>query len=146
MKAIKAAEVSAVISAKPETIWRALTTPELLKSYFFGADVKTDWKVGHPITFSGTYKGKAFTDKGAIKTFDPGKELSFTHWSELSGVPDTPGNHHLVTIDLKTAKRSTTVTLTQENHDGKPVTEEAKAGLEKNWTTVVQGLKKVAES
>ena len=31
-----------------------------------GATVKTDWQVGHPITFSGTWKDKPFEDKGEI--------------------------------------------------------------------------------
>jgi hypothetical protein len=31
----------------------SLTKPELVKKYMMGADVKSDWKVGSPLTYTG---------------------------------------------------------------------------------------------
>ncbi len=47
------AQVSQVIDAEPSTIWKALTDPKKLKSFFMGADVESDWRVGSPIRFRG---------------------------------------------------------------------------------------------
>jgi uncharacterized protein YndB with AHSA1/START domain len=143
----RAARVSTEIHASPEKVWTALTTPKLLKKFFFGADVETDWKVGSPIYFRGEYKGNKFEDKGEIEAFEAPTRLSFTHWSELSGMPDEPENYHVVTLELAGSGDKTKVALTQDNRSGaeKPDAD-SKKELEKNWTMVLEGLKKTVES
>ena len=96
------AQVSRTIAATPEQIWAALTTPSIMKSYFLGADISSDFQVGSPITFRGQFKGKAYEDKGAIQTSDPQRRLAFTHFSPLAGLPDQPEHYHTVTFDLAT--------------------------------------------
>lgn len=44
------------IAAMPKQVWQALTDPALIKQYFMGADVETDWKPGSPITWKGEYQ------------------------------------------------------------------------------------------
>ena len=146
MKRIEAASVSTTINASKANVWAALTTPDLLKQYFFGADVKSTWVPGEPITFSGSYEGKAYEDKGVIRESDRYRLLSFTHWSALSGGPDTPENYHIVTIALDERDGLTALTLTQENQDGAAVSDESRRQLEKNWNMVLAGLKKTVES
>ncbi len=34
------------IRVTPETLWHALTTPEIIKQYRFGMSVESEWKVG----------------------------------------------------------------------------------------------------
>jgi len=141
------AEASVTVDAPRKQVWKALTDPELVKQYFMGATVKTDWEVGHPITFSGTWKDKPYEDKGEILTFEPQDELSFSHWSPLSGADDVPDNYHVVDITLAEANAGTKVTLTQSNLNGQ-VTEADRTSrddYEKNWKTTLEGLKKVAE-
>jgi uncharacterized protein YndB with AHSA1/START domain len=108
--AIQAAQVSTEIDASPEVVWTALTTPAVLGKAFFGSQVQTSWKVGSPIRFRGEWKGKAFEDKGEVKVFSPSKQLRFTHWSELSGVPDSPDQYHVVSFDLAHSGKGTKVT------------------------------------
>jgi uncharacterized protein YndB with AHSA1/START domain len=141
-------QVSTNINASPSEVWAALTTPELIKSYFFGTDIDTDWHQGSPIRFHGQWKGKAYEDKGEIKAFEPEKKLSYSHFSALSGVADKPENYHLVTFDLARAEGGTKVTLTQENlTDTATKTDPAKKQeFEKNWRMVLDGLKRVVES
>jgi uncharacterized protein YndB with AHSA1/START domain len=141
------AQVSSVIEATPDEIWAALTTPRILKAYFLGADVSSDFQVGSPITFRGQFKGKAYEDKGSIQAADPGRQLRFTHFSPLSGLPDAPENYHTVTFDLAPVKGGTKVTLTQANlvGDVKPSDREKRAEFEKNWMSVLGGLKKTVE-
>ena len=109
------ARVSRTIAASPGEIWKALTNRETLKKFFFGADVETDWQVGHPIRFKGAFKGKSYEDKGEIQRIEPRRHLSFSHWSALAGVPDTPEHYHLVSFDLEPQGEATEVTLTQAN-------------------------------
>lgn len=146
MKRIEAATVSTTIDASRTDVWAALTTPDLLKQYFFGADVKSTWVPGEPITFSGSYEGKAYEDKGVIRESERNRILSFTHWSALSGAPDTPENYHVVTITLGGDPDQTNITLVQENQDGKEIGDETRRQLEKNWNAVLSGLKKTVES
>jgi hypothetical protein len=112
-----------------------------------GATVKTDWQVGHPITFTGTWNDKPFEDKGEILSFEPEQEMSYSHWSPLSGAADVPDNYHVVHIALEDSMVGTKVTLEQSNLEG-GATEADRASrddYEKNWATVLQGLKKVSE-
>ena len=36
------------IKTSPETLWEALTSPEMSKLYWFGAHLESEWKVGAP--------------------------------------------------------------------------------------------------
>jgi hypothetical protein len=88
---------------------------------------------------------EAVRDKGAIRVVSPPQTLRFTHWSDLSGVPDVAGNHHVVTFDLTPAGRRTKVTLTQENSDDKPVDAKEKQDLMTNWTAILRRLQAEVE-
>jgi uncharacterized protein YndB with AHSA1/START domain len=140
------AQVSTRIAASPADVWNALTTPETIKKYFFGAEVESDWEEGNPIYFRGDYQGKSYEDKGEILTFEPEKRLSFSHWSPLSGVADRPENYHLVIFDLARDGKDTEVTLTQAKAgEVKKSDLEKKEEFEKNWRMVLEGLKKTVE-
>jgi uncharacterized protein YndB with AHSA1/START domain len=136
------AEAKTTIHAPASKVWDALTKPELIKQYLFGADVISDWKVGSPITYKGEWQGKSFEDKGKIIEFEPEKRLRSTHWSPLSGVPDSPENYHTVTYELSEKDGSTDVAITQDNN----ANEKEKAESEQNWRTVLEGMKKLLES
>ena len=141
------ARVSRVIHARPDEIWKALTTRELIKQYFLGADVESDFKPGSPIRWRGEFKGKAYEDKGEIREVEPKRRLVFSHFSPLTGAPDRPENYHLVQFDLAAKGDDTEVTLTQSNLDGgtKPGEEQQRAEYEKNWSTLLAGLSKTVE-
>ncbi|HEY0521091.1 MAG TPA: SRPBCC domain-containing protein [Ilumatobacteraceae bacterium] len=142
------ASASIVVNRPRDRVWKALTDPALVRQYFMGASVQTDWQVGHPITFSGTWKDTTFEDKGEILEFDPEETLAYSHWSPLSGAEDVPDNYHVVRVRLEDAEGGTRVTLEQSNLNGK-VTDADRAGrddYEKNWTSTLEGLKKVAET
>jgi len=141
------ASASVVVDRPRHQVWKALTEPDLVSQYFMGATVKTDWQVGHPITFSGTWKDKPFEDKGEILTFEPEEEMSYSHWSPLSGADDVPDNYHVVHISLDDAGGGTKVTLEQSNLNGRVTDADraSRADYEKNWTSTLEGLKKVAE-
>jgi len=142
------ASASVVVDAPRQRVWEALTDPELVSQYFMGAEVVTDWQVGHPITFTGTWKDKPFQDKGEILSFEPQEEMSYSHWSPLSGAADVPDNYHVVRITLDDTDDGTRVTLEQSNLNGEisDADLESRGDYEKNWQGTLEGLKKVAEA
>lgn len=135
------AKASTVIDARAAKVWEALTKPELIKQYLFGTEVSSDWKVGSPITYKGEWQGKPFEDKGKILEMKPGESLVSTHWSPLSGVPDSPENYHTVAYTLLEKDGKTEVTITQDNN----ANEEEKSHSEQNWKQVLEGMKKLLE-
>jgi uncharacterized protein YndB with AHSA1/START domain len=133
------AKATTTINAPVSKVWQALVNPEIIKQYLFDTEVISDWKVGSPIVYKGKWEGKPFEDKGKILAIEPEKVLKSTHWSPLSGVPDTPENYHTVTYTLSDKGDRTDVTITQDNN----ASEEEKAHSEKNWQTVLEGMKKL---
>jgi uncharacterized protein YndB with AHSA1/START domain len=136
------AEATVTIDVPPGKVWEALTTPEILKQYYFGADIISDWKVGSSIVYKGQWQGKSYEDKGTILKFEPEKLLVATHWSPLSGVADSPENYHNVSYKLSKEGSSTKVTLTQDNN----ATEEEKKQNDQFWKMLLDALKKLLES
>ena len=56
---------SVIIRAPIEDVWDALTTPGLIKRWFFGVDTETDWQVGSPLVHRGEWQGKHDQPAGA---------------------------------------------------------------------------------
>ena len=133
------AQVSRLIPAKAQDVWETLTSRAGMKAYMMGADVQTDWKVGSPITMKGEFNGKAYEDRGEVRSFEPEKRFSYTHVS--SAVPDA---EHLVTFELEPKGEATEVVITQANADGR-VTDadrEHRAQYEKTWAMMLEGVEK----
>ncbi len=129
------------ISAPPERVWEVLTDPDQLKKLWFGADVKTDWKEGSPITWSGEWEGKPYEDKGEVLEVDPGRLLKLTHFSPLTGQPDVPENYHTLVYELS-VDGTTHLKLTQDNNGSE---DEAKHSQDM-WEMLVAKVKEAAES
>ena len=118
-------------------VWQGLTDPAIVKQYFFSTDLKSDWKVGGPITFSGEWEGHKYEDGGVILEIDPPKLLKYTYWSSMSGTENTPENYYDITYQLTEADNTTTLTITQEGIKN----QEALEHSEQNWNKVFDGLK-----
>jgi uncharacterized protein YndB with AHSA1/START domain len=142
------AVVSISISRPAGAVWKALTDPDLIREYYLGATVTTDWRVGSPITWVGEWEGTSYEDKGEILAFEPEQRLRYSHWSPLSGTEDAPENRHVVELTLRKRDHSTEVTLTQSNLSGE-VTDADRASrdeYEATWTRMLEGLKRTVES
>jgi uncharacterized protein YndB with AHSA1/START domain len=136
-------QVGTTIAASPHQVWQAMRRGAM----FPGTTIDTDWKVGHPIVFNGEWQGRKFTDRGEIQTLSEDQELSFTHWSEKDGEKKRPPSWHIVHYRLEPAGQRTKVTLSQFNEGEKTdVDAKTKAEFEKNWTMMLEGLKKTAEA
>jgi uncharacterized protein YndB with AHSA1/START domain len=132
---------SITIDAPAAKVWEAITTPALIKQWFFGVDTDTDWKEGSPIVHRGEWQGKAYEDKGTILTVEPGKRLVHSHWSPMSGLPDSLENYERITYTLIERGGKTELTLSETNLPS----EDAKTLSLQIWKQVLDSLKKLVE-
>jgi len=131
------------IQAPIGKVWEALTTPELIKKYFFGTDAISDWKEGSSLIFKGEWEGKTYQDKGTISKITPPTYLRYNYWSSMSGKPNTPENYANITYELSSLDDNTTnLIVTQDN----VANEEAKQHSEQNWDSVLEDLKELLET
>ncbi|MCP3931537.1 MAG: SRPBCC domain-containing protein [Bacteroidetes bacterium] len=129
------------IKATPAQIWEAITNPEIVKQYFFGTTVLSDWKVGSPIIFQGEWEGKKYRDKGIILAIEAEKHLHYNYWSGFSGLEDKEENYSLITYRLDKKEEHTLLTLTQKGF----ANEQAKEHSEGGWKMVLDGMKALIE-
>jgi len=132
-------KTSITFDAPAEKVWQGLTKPEIVKQYFYGTHLASDFKIGSRITFSGEWEGKAYTDGGIILAIDPPVLLKYTYWSSMSGTEDLPENYADITYELVEEAGQTTLHITQEGIKK----QEDIAQHEQNWLYVFDGLKKL---
>ncbi len=129
-----------VVKAPVTTVWEALTDPALVKQYFFGSDLLTNWKPGSQLIWRGEYEGQVYEDKGEVLEFHPNERLAFSYLSSWSGKEDLPENYLLVTYSLRAIPEGTELTITQSNYDAEKAAHSAE-----NWNQVIDGLKQIVE-
>ena len=129
------------IQAPAAEVWKALTDPDTIARYFFGSRVKTDWRPGSPITWSGEWNGKPYEDKGTVLEVEPDRLLKVSHFSPLAEVPDRPENYHNIVFELEQHGHATGVSLTQDNNKDEAEAEHST----QNWKAMLEALKKVVE-
>ncbi|MDA4114092.1 MAG: SRPBCC domain-containing protein [Thaumarchaeota archaeon] len=135
------AKASISINAPVAKVWNALVNPEVIKQYMFGTEVVSEWTEGSPIVWRGTWEGKRYEDRGVILKLEPERVLQYSHFSPLSGLPDTPENYHTVALQLTAGGNQTLVSLSQDNNP----TEESREHSQKNWGMMLASMKKTLE-
>jgi uncharacterized protein YndB with AHSA1/START domain len=135
------ARATTTIDVPPAQVWHALVSPDMIKQYMFGTHVTSDWKEGSPIVWKGEWQGKPYEDKGVILRLQPERMIQYSHFSPLSGLPDTPENYHTVTIELAHEAPGTRVSLSQDNNP----TDQAREHSERNWGMMLTSLKTLLE-
>ncbi|GHS86138.1 hypothetical protein AGMMS50218_05440 [Actinomycetota bacterium] len=128
------------VDAVPEAVWRALTDPALVREYFFGTTLVTDWRVGSPIVYRGEWEGRAYEDRGTVLEVDRPRRLVTDYFSPSSGLPDEPGNHQRVTYEVAPEDGGSRVTIVQDGNRDDEGAQHAAA----NWASVLGGLRDVA--
>jgi uncharacterized protein YndB with AHSA1/START domain len=126
------------IETTPEKLWEALTSSEFSRQYWFGAEIRSDWKVGSP--FALMMDGEA-TDTGEILEADPPRRLSycFKHqkFEELRKEPTSK-----VTFTLEPFGKLVKLTLLHEGfvEGGKYL-----GAISNGWPAILSGLKSLLE-
>ncbi len=137
-----ALKTSILIHSPASAVWDALTNPAVVKEYFFGTTLITDWKVGGPVRFTGEWDGVTYEDKGTVLAFEPERYLSYNYWSSFSGTEDIPENYANIEYILEAAEGGTQLTITQDNLKD----EEALAHSESNWQAILAEMQKLVEN
>lgn len=133
---------SIIINAPAAKVWEALTNPAIVKQYFFGTNVKSDWKKDSPIIWEGEWEGRAYQDKGHILDIEPGRYLKYNYWSSMSGTGDKPENYADISYSLSEQDGKTVLTVTQDNIKN----QESKEHSEQNWQFVFGKMKDMVEN
>ncbi|MBS1652899.1 MAG: SRPBCC domain-containing protein [Bacteroidetes bacterium] len=128
------------IKAPIEKVWEALTNPVILKQYFFGTEMITNWEIGSSIIFQGEWEGQKYKDKGEVLEYERNKKLSYSYLSSWSGKEDLPENYLWVCYEVKKDGTNTELTIHQSNYD-----EERAKHSEKSWDLLITEMRKFIE-
>lgn len=129
------------IGADRMRVWSALTDPQAIKQYLYGADTVTDWKAGSPVVFQGEVQGQKWRDKGVVLEVREGELLRYSYWSGFCGLEDAPGNYSIVTYALESRNDGTLLTITQQGYPN----EQSQQSSGANWTGILQKIREIAE-
>lgn len=135
------AQISIKIGAPAAKVWKVFTDPAMVKQFMFGTNIETDWKKGSPLIYTGEWQGKQYRDKGVIVDIVPEKLLHSTYLSSMSGKEDKPENYNHIIYELKEQDGATVLTVRQTNINS----EDELMHSEKNWSMVIEKIKKLAE-
>ena len=127
------------IETTPEKLWKALTSSEFTRLYWWDTSVVSDWTVGSP--FSLVLNGKT-TDVGEILEADRPRRLSYTfrHILNEAASKERPSR---VTFVLEQYGKLVKLTLTHEDFaEGSVVID----GISKGWPAIMSSLKSLLES
>ena len=134
-------ETTITFKAPLAEVWKGLTDPAIVKQYFFGTNLSSDWKVGSPIKFTGEWEGKVYEDGGIILDIYAPRFLKYSYWSSMSDTENKPENYCNITYELDECCDITTLAITQDGIKNQDAADHSKS----NWTSVFDGLKKIIE-
>ncbi len=131
-----------MIDAPPESIWQALTNPEITRKYFFHARVHSDWRKNSSIIFEGRmFWIIPYRMEGEIIDIEPGRMLKYTLRNGKGNIASTS----TITIMLEPVNSTTVVRVTDDVGNG-PGGNTRYARSVKGWKKILQGLKKTVEA
>lgn len=127
------------IETTPEKLWEALTSSEFTRQYWFGAEVRSDWKVGAPFALS--LDGEV-TDSGEILEADPPRRLSYSFkHHKYEALRDEPISRVVFTIEPFGPVVRLTVL-----HDGFIEGGKYLGAISNGWPAILSQLKSLLET
>jgi len=139
---MKTSESTVTILAPATKVWRALTSPGLVKQWQYGSDLLTTWQVGTPIVFRNEWNGQVFEQKGNVLEFLPESRLKYSLFFPRPDVEDVPEHYFFMTYELTESEGVTSLLVRQE--DPRPSQpDESPAGDE--GPDVLSSLKELVE-
>lgn len=124
-----------IIAASAEKVFKALTSGEFSRQYWFGRTIASEWKVGSPLTVT-TPEG-AVEVSGKVLAYEEGRRLSYS-WGTSN--PDTDGT--TVVFELVEMGPLVKLLVTHDIDLGGLAAQQAANG----WTFILNGLKTLLET
>ncbi len=137
------------INAPAHRVWTVLTTSEFTRQYMHGCDVVSDWKLGSPLLWRGTYEGKEVVFvKGTIVKLEVDRALHYTTFGPMEPLEDIPVNYMTVTYELTPRAGGVTLAVSQGDFAKRADGTGAKhyEGGEAGWLAILQQIKALAEA
>jgi uncharacterized protein YndB with AHSA1/START domain len=127
------------IETTPEKLWHALTDGDFTARYWFGARLRSDWKVGS--TFEMVRSDGTVSDAGKIVEVDPPRRLAYT----FINLSDKYKNEFpaLATFEIERYGKLVKLTLT---HQGFSEGSKFYSGISKGWPAILSSLKSLLET
>ena len=129
------------IASTPEKVWKALTTSEFSRKYFFGNAVEVDLRVGGAYIVR-TPDG-ALHISGEVIECDPPRKLTITFNVNWPALIEKLGPT-LVIYEIEPAGDAVKLTLIQ-SHD-RPLSDDILSGGRQGWPAILSSLKSVLET
>lgn len=112
---MKTSDSTVKIHAPASNVWRALTTPELVKQWQYGSDLLTTWEVGSPVVFRNEWNGQVFEQKGTVLEFLPESRLKYSLFFPRPDLKDIPENYFFMIYELTENDGVTSLLVRQED-------------------------------
>jgi uncharacterized protein YndB with AHSA1/START domain len=127
------------IETTPEKLWDALTDGDFTQRYWFGARLKSDWKVGS--SFEMLRGDGTVSDAGKVVEVDRPRRLAYTFINQS----DRYRNEFpaLATFVLEPYGKLVKLTLT---HEGFAEGSQFLNGVSKGWPAILSSLKSILET
>jgi uncharacterized protein YndB with AHSA1/START domain len=127
------------IRITPEKLWRALTTPEIIKQYRFGMHVESEWKVGSTWRM---YADGSLMDSGEILESVSPKWLVIRWLNEWKPEFKAEGHSRCIyKIEPMEASAKLTLTHSMERPDSQFI-----EAVSEGWPLVLSNLKSLLET
>jgi uncharacterized protein YndB with AHSA1/START domain len=112
---VKISDSTVCINASSEKVWRALTRPELVKQWQYGADLLTTWEVGSSIVFRNEWNGQVFEQKGKVLEFLPESRLKYSLFFPHAGMQDIAEHYFFMIYELTEQDGITSLLMRMED-------------------------------
>ena len=128
------------IRTTPEKLWSALTTPDFMAQYWFGAWIETDWKVG--ASWRMVHPDGRVTDRGEILELEAPKHLVLAWHHEWKPELKAEGEARCV-FELEPVEGAVKLTVTHTIARAESKLIEAVGG---GWPRILSNLKSLLET
>jgi uncharacterized protein YndB with AHSA1/START domain len=128
------------IRAAPEELWKALTTTEFIRKYWFDMSLETSWEVGAPWRL--VFPDGRLADLGEIVEMDPPRRLVL-RWRNQWKPEFAAEGETLCTMEIEPVEGAVklTVSHTMARPDSKLI-----AAVSGGWPHILSNLKSLLET
>jgi len=129
------------IRTTPAQLWSALTSPDVMKQYWFGMHQQTDWKPGSPWKL--LFEDGRVADMGEVLEFDAPNRLAIKWRNEIRPDFKEEGFTRCV-MSLENDGELTRLTIDHsiDREGAKIITE----GISNGWPKILSSLKSMLET
>jgi len=128
------------IRTTPEQLWSALTSPDIMRKYWFGMHQESDWQIG--ASWRLLRKDGSVTDTGEVVEIDPPRRLVLKWRNEFRPELKSEGYAHC-TYEIEPMDGSVKLTITHGmDRPGTKFIEAVSGG----WPRILSNLKSLLET